>query len=268
MVLPVLNAPIATRKVGEMAEIQSPLAYLSREELIRQIQDLQEEIRMGKAFDSLPDATTNDAVLHWTGRNRFLSERTPPVQLKPIESESLHPDKGAHWIIDGDNLSVMTSLLTEFRGGQSKGIDVIYLDPPYNTGEDVFSYSDNYLLSPAEVKTIRQRAKRSESLVNIDDPSKHTKWINHMAPRLWAAKKLLKTTGIIIISIDEHELPRLWLLMEDLFGEKNRVATLIWERSRKNDAGYVSEGHEYMLVQRGLDASVVSRRGPCLDRSS
>jgi adenine-specific DNA-methyltransferase len=127
-------------------------------------------------------------------------------------------------------------------------MDVIYIDPPYNTGEDVFSYSDDYRLSNSEVKELRRKVGRSESLVSLDDPSRHTKWINHMAPRLWAAKKLLKSTGVIIISIDEHELPRLWMLMEELFGASNRMATLIWERSRKNDAKYVSEGHEYMLV--------------------
>ena len=69
-----------------------------------------------------------------------------------------------------------------------------------------------------------------------------------MAPRLWAARKLLKSTGIIIVSIDEHELPRLWLLMEEIFDERNRIATIVWERSRKNDATYISEGHEYMLI--------------------
>jgi adenine-specific DNA-methyltransferase len=69
-----------------------------------------------------------------------------------------------------------------------------------------------------------------------------------MAPRLYAARKLLKDTGVMIVSIDEHELPRLWMLMEEMFQEKNRLATLIWERSRKNDASYFSEGHEYMLV--------------------
>ena len=81
-----------------------------------------------------------------------------------------------------------------------------------------------------------------------------------MAPRLWAARKLLKSTGVIIVSIDEHELPRLWMLMEEMFGEKNRIATLVWERSRKNDARYISEGHEYMLVwarnKEDLDAAI------------
>src|ERR1019366_5328864 len=199
--------------------------------------------------------------LQWRGRNRFLAEKIVPVRLKPIASESLFPEKGVHRIIDGDNLAVMTSLLMDFRGGPTRGVDVIYIDPPYNTGEDVFSFNDDYSLSKTEVKTLRRAVGRSESLVSLDDPTRHTKWINHMAPRLWAAKKLLKSTGIIIISIDEHELPRLWMLMEEIFGEKNRIATLVWERSRKNDAAYISEGHEYMLIWARNKADLDAKKG-------
>lgn len=215
---------------------------------------------MSKAFSQIAETGANDATLLWQGRNRFLAEKIIPVRLKPIESESLNPDKGNHQIIDGDNLAVMTSLLTDFRGGPTRGFDVIYMDPPYNTGEDVFSYNDDYKLSKTEVKTLRRAVGRSEALVSLDDPTRHTKWINHMAPRLWAAKKLLKSTGVIIVSIDEHELPRLWMLMEEIFSEKNRIATLIWERSRKNDAAYVSEGHEYMLVWARNKAELDSKR--------
>lgn len=173
----------------------------------------------------------------------------------------MNPEEGEHRIIDGDNLAVMTSLLTDFRGGPTRGVDIIYMDPPYNTGEDVFSYNDDYRLSKTEVKTLRRIVGRSESLVSLDDPTRHTKWINHMAPRLWAAKKLLKSTGIIIVSIDEHELPRLWMLMEEIFSERNRIATLVWERSRKNDAAYVSEGHEYMLVWARNKAELDAKKG-------
>ena len=201
---------------------------------------------MARAFSNLSESGANDATLQWRGRNRFLAEKIIPVSLKPVPDFSLHSEKGEHRIIDGDNLSVMASLLTEFRGGPTRGVDVIYLDPPYNTGEDVFAYKDDYFIGKARVDELRLRNGRAP--VSLDDPSRHTKWINHMAPRLWAARKLLKGTGVIIVSIDEHELPRLWMLMEEMFGEKNRVATLIWERSRKNDAKYVSEGHEYMLV--------------------
>lgn len=248
-----------------MTSQQNPLEHLTREELIRRVEDLNEELRMSRAFSNISETGANDATLQWRGRNRFLAEKVLPVRLEPAREQSLNPDhQDGHRIIDGDNLSVMQSLLAEFRGGPKHGIDVIYMDPPYNTGEDVFSYNDDYRFSPSEVKKLRRKHGRSEALVSLDDPSRHTKWINHMAPRLWVARKLLKDTGVIIVSIDEHELPRLWMLMEEMFGEKNRIATLVWERSRKNDAKYISEGHEYMLVwARNKDAldALTARKG-------
>jgi adenine-specific DNA-methyltransferase len=227
------------------------LEHLSQEELVQRLKELEEQLRMSQTLLNSPDldsVDTEDATLYWHGSRRFLTETITPVRLEPIKSESLNIEKGPHLIIDGDNLSVMRSLLTDFRGGPNKGFDVIYMDPPYNTGQDIFSYSDDYRSSKTEIKALRRKNGRLEGMVSLEDTTRHTKWINHIAPRLWAAKKLMKHTGIIIISVDEHELPRLWMLMEKLFGEKNRIATLIWEKAIKNDAKYISEGHEYMLV--------------------
>jgi len=231
-----------------MSDVPNPLHTLEKDELITYIEQLREEVRMGHAFSRVSEDVGHDATLQWQGRNRFLSEKIIPVQLEASKAQSLHPEKSGHRIINGDNLSVLTSLLAEFRGGRNRGVDVVYLDPPYNTGSDVFSYNDDYRFTLSEVKALKRKVKQSENLVSLDDPTRHTKWINHMAPRLWAAKKLLKSTGVLIVSIDEHELPRLWMLLEDMYGPKNRLACLVWERSRKNDAGYISEGHEYLLV--------------------
>ena len=233
------------REQGEL----TPLEHMTIEELRQRVMDLDEQLSMSRAFTSVGESELGDATLHWRGRKRFLTERIIPVRLELIKSESFHPEKGPHRIIDGDNLGAMQSLLTDFRGGPNKGFDIVYMDPPYNTGEDTFSYNDDYRLAKVDVEGRKARAHiLSEGLVTFEDPNRHTKWINHIGPRLWAAKKLMKSTGIIIISIDEHELPRLWMLMETLFKPENRIATLIWERSRKNDANYISEGHEYMLI--------------------
>ncbi len=231
-----------------MSDTYHSLHTLEKDELIARIEQLQEEIKLGRAFSFVSEDVGHDATLQWQGRNRFLSEKVVPMQLEPSDSQSLHPEKTGHRIINGDNLSVMASLVTDFRGGPGRGVDVVYLDPPYNTGSDVFTYNDNYRFTPSEVKALERKVKQTENKVALDDPTRHTKWINHMAPRLWAAKKLLKSTGVLIVSIDEHELPRLWLLLEEMYGPNNRLACLVWERSRKNDAGYISEGHEYLLV--------------------
>lgn len=225
------------------------LSNLTKDQLIHLVEELKEEKKLGEAFAQISETGSNDAALMWQGRNRFLAENVTPVSIKLVKEKSFPVNEGGvHRIIDGDNLAVMRSLLTEYRGGPKTGFDLIYIDPPYNTGKDTFIYNDNYRFTKAEVERLKKTINRVEKGVSLDDPSRHTKWINHIAPRLWAARKLLKQTGVILLSIDEHELPRLWMLLEEMFGEKNRIATIIWERSRKNDANYISEGHEYMLL--------------------
>jgi len=161
-----------------MANTHNPLNAFSTEELVQRIEELQDELRMSRAFSNISETGANDATLQWQGRNRFLAEKVLPVTLQPVPAQSLDPALSDHRIIDGDNLSVMHSLLAQFRGGRDKGIDVIYMDPPYNTGGDVFAYNDDYRFSPAEVKAMRRRTGRAEKLVSLDDPSRHTKWIN------------------------------------------------------------------------------------------
>ena len=120
-------------------EPKSPpiLHSLEREQLIRMVEELQEEKRMREAFSHISETGSNDAALMWQGRNRFLAENVAPVTLKP-KPEKSYPvgDGGDHRIYDGDNLAVMRSLLGDFRGGPTSGFDVIYIDPPYNTGKD------------------------------------------------------------------------------------------------------------------------------------
>lgn len=236
--------------VNGIEEPRTKYDVLDKTSLIQLLQQRDEELELSRVFD-MGKASDNDsgaaadAGMYWNGKHRFLVEKVNPVRLSVVQEKSLNPGEyGDNLIISGDNLSVMSSLLIDYRGQ----VDVIYMDPPYNTGSDKFPYNDRFLLTKDQVKSARQQLKERTSVVTLDDPNRHTKWVNHMAPRLWVARKLLSQTGVIIISVDEHELPRLWLLMDEIFKENNRLTTLIWERSRKNDAKYFSEGHEYMLV--------------------
>lgn len=131
-----------------------------------------------------------------------------------------------HTLIEGDNLHALTVLNYTHAGA----VDVIYIDPPYNTGNKDFKYNDSF--------------------VDREDAYRHSKWLSFMAKRLRLAKTLLRDTGVIFISIDDNEQAQLKLLCDEVFGEENFVANVIWEKSYapKSSAMYFSDRHEYIAV--------------------
>ena len=137
-----------------------------------------------------------------------------------------NPDAPNHIIIEGDNLEALSTLAYTHAGK----IDVIYIDPPYNTGNEDFVYNDNY--------------------VNADDDYKHSMWLSFMKRRLKIAKKLLSENGVIFISIDDNEAANLKVLCDDvkLFGAKNFAGQFIWHQGRKSMAAQFAVNHEYCLV--------------------
>lgn len=143
-------------------------------------------------------------------------------------------------LIDGDNLQAMATLYKE-RGQ----VDLILTDPPYNTGND-FRYNDRWEDDPND--------DGEGEFISPDDPGRHTKWMRFMWPRLQMMRAMLKQTGVLAICIDHRELFRLGQMLDELFGEENRVAIINWQRaaSRRNDkkagSGGVSTSTEYVLV--------------------
>ncbi len=127
---------------------------------------------------------------------------------------------------------------------------MIYIDPPYNTGND-FIYPDNFA-DPldAYLKLTGQRDAEGNPLTSNPETSGryHSAWLSMMYPRLFLARQLLREDGVIFVSIDDHEVHNLRLLMNEVFGEENFIAQFVWEKGRKNDAKLFSVGHEYMLV--------------------
>ena len=250
-----MNDHLQVLQAGERLTAQDPSAPkyegMGRQALIALLEKRDEESVLESVFERVTPLLSgdieqsSDAPLYYRGKERLVIDKVNPVRLKPLPELSFHDDLfGDNLIIAGDNLQVMRSLLVDYRNM----VDVIYIDPPYNTGTEEFPYNDNFMATREELRAMPRQIKERTAVVSAEDPNKHTKWVSHMAPRLFAAKKLLKSTGVIMVSIDEHELPRLWLLMNEMFGEGNRLATMIWEKSRKNDASYISEGHEYILV--------------------
>jgi len=155
-------------------------------------------------------------------------------------------DNPNHVLIEGDNLHALTALTFTHEGR----VDVVYIDPPYNRGENDFRYNDNW--------------------IQKDNPFKHSLWLSFISKRLKIAKRLLNETGVIIIHIDEHEFDALNLLLEtEIFGEENSLGQIIYNKQNpKGDAKSVATMHEYVLIycknkfEFLQQANVLSRRKP------
>ncbi|MEV0394988.1 site-specific DNA-methyltransferase [Polymorphospora rubra] len=193
--------------------------------------------------------------LRWPGMAdaRRLSTLPATGTLLPKPEESVNWDSTRNVLIEGDNLEVLRLL----RRAYTNKVDVIYIDPPYNTGND-FVYDDKRTISQAEHETAAGQ-RDDEGVLQAGEGSdraqdrragafKHTAWLSMMYPRLLVAHHLLKESGAIVVAIDDIEHARLKLLMDRVFGAENFIANIIWQGGRKNDSRYISVGHDYMLI--------------------
>jgi adenine-specific DNA-methyltransferase len=173
--------------------------------------------------------------LHWEGRRGYRTRIPAPRVIEPVPKLS-YGDPEGNRIIEGDNLQVMVSLRSQYQGS----FDVAYLDPPYNTGKRDFPYSDRRFNDP--------NADADDAVyVNNEDGGRHTKWLNYMGPRLWLVWQLLADHGICFVSINDVELFRLGMLMDEIFGERNRLGVIVWRQAADNNPTRVAVGHEYIL---------------------
>lgn len=176
--------------------------------------------------------------------------QTPPWQIvrrveprsqriEPKLSVGSEEQQSANVLLEGENLQSLVSLY-KYRGQ----IDLVLTDPPYNTGTD-FRYNDRWDEDPNDPDLGK--------LVPADDGSRHSKWVRFMTPRLWMMKEMLKPSGVLAICIDHRELYRLGMLLDEIFGESNRIGIINWQKtySPKNNVGkktHVSTSTEYVLV--------------------
>ncbi|WP_146241287.1 site-specific DNA-methyltransferase [Actinokineospora spheciospongiae] len=193
--------------------------------------------------------------LRWPGMNeaRRLSAQPATQTLLPRPDESVDWDTTRNIVIEGDNLEVLRLL----RRGYTGAVDVIYIDPPYNTGND-FVYDDRYTTSRVETEEVAGFRDESGTLENGQasdlaadrraGASRHSKWLSMMYPRLLLAHHLLKETGVIIVAIDDVEHARLKLSLDRVFGAENLISNVIWQGVKKNDSRYISDSHDYMLI--------------------
>lgn len=195
-------------------------------------------------------------VLNWAGKSdAFKVLQTPTTKtLIPVKDESIKFDETENIFIEGENLEVLKVLQKSYFGK----VKMIYIDPPYNTGNDSFIYPDKFSESKAEYEK-RVGDKDEEGYMTKDGMFKknskengqyHSNWLNMMMPRLYLAKNLLRQDGVIFASIDDNEVQNLRLLMNEVFGEENFVGQLIWKSRQNKDNRNItglSIDHEYVL---------------------
>lgn len=213
-------------------------------------------------FEKLQAELSNEIIGEGEERYQFtwpdkraanrLANTPTTMTLRPCREESVDFDHTQNLYIEGDNLDVLKALRETYLGK----VKMIYIDPPYNTGND-FVYNDDFAQSRDEFEetsglfdeegnqTIDPMQRNTESNGRF-----HTDWLNMIYPRLKVARDLLSDDGVIFISIDENEIENLKKVGNEIFGEHNFVGSVIWERAfaPKNDAKYFSDSHDYIVV--------------------
>jgi adenine-specific DNA-methyltransferase len=194
------------------------------------------------------NGTSRGLYLQWEGKRVYRQKVPTPRLLEPVEKYSFGTDR-PNMLVEGDNLQVLASLKPRYAGQ----IDVIYIDPPYDLGKDDFRYSDKRFHDPD--------ADDSDAVyVTNEDGGRHTKWLNFMAPRLYMLWQLLHDEhGVLFASINDVELFRLGMLLNEIFGKQNWVGTLVWKGTTSNHPTNIALEHEYILATR-------RRRKRCLNR--
>ena len=188
--------------------------------------------------------------LTWNGKSRArqIAQEVSTGTLRPAKEESKNWNNTENIYIEGDNLEVLKLLQKSYHGK----IKMIYIDPPYNTGKD-FVYKDNFIDNIENYKEITGQINKEGIKLTTNTETNgryHSDWLNMMYPRLKLARNLLTDDGVIFISIDDNEQANLKKICDEIFGEENFVAQIVWERKRgrDNSARWFSKSHEYIFL--------------------
>lgn len=186
---------------------------------------------------------------NWVGKQAARAEVLKPIKktLRPVKEDSVDWDNTQNLYIEGDNLEVLKLLQKSYLGK----VKMIYIDPPYNTGND-FVYHDDFAMSADEYAEASGSVDElgNKYIKNMDSNGRfHSDWCSMMYSRLMVARTLLTEDGVIFISIDDKEVGNLRKICDDIFGEHNFVSNIIWQKkfSRSNDATYFSSMHDHIL---------------------
>jgi adenine-specific DNA-methyltransferase len=200
----------------------------------------------------------------WAGRaDAFRAVQTPSAaSLRPAPEESVNWDTTQHLFIEGENLEVLKLLYKSYFGR----VKMIYIDPPYNTGND-FIYRDDYR-QPRRAYLEKTGQIDAEGNVLTSNPEAsgryHSDWLTMMYPRLFLARQLLREDGLILVSIDDVEVANLKLMLNEIFGEENLVAHVLWQKRYVSNvtARWISDMHDHILVYARQKENVQVNRLP------
>ena len=225
---------------------------------ITETRNEQGEIIKGVDFDLLRQELSEALVegvqerytLNWVGRKESILTANAPIAktLRPCREESVNFDTTENLFIEGDNLDALKLLQENYLGK----VKMIYIDPPYNTGND-FIYNDDFAENTEEflIRSNQIDEDGNRLIANTESNGRfHSDWLSMMYSRLRLARNLLTDDGVIFISIDDNELANLKRICDEIFGDRNFVDTLIWKKlyGGKNDAKWFTHYHDYILV--------------------
>lgn len=272
------NQDHSNQSGDDKLDMQSPdLVSQNFEKLAKLFPNCVTESATGKAIDfDLLKQELNHAVvegnkeryrLEWPGKREAIVTANLPTTktLRPVREDSVNFDNTENIYIEGDNLEVLKLLQESYLGK----IKMIYIDPPYNTGND-FVYKDNF--SKDKDKELFESGQKDELnkrlVVNPEASGRyHSDWLSMLYPRLKLARNLLKDDGVIFISIDDNEIHNLKKICEEIFGDNNFLQQIVWQRHSGggNDSRHFATDHEYILVFAKDKNSLGKLRMPLTD---
>jgi adenine-specific DNA-methyltransferase len=241
---------ITTQNIEKLAELFPNCVTEARDEQGRVTKAIDFDQLRQELSGSVVDGPRERYHLDWPGKREATLIASAPIAktLRPSRAESSDFDTTKNLFIEGDNLDALKMLQETYLGK----VKLIYIDPPYNTGND-FIYDDDFA---EDSESYMFRSNQRDELGNRMTANTeangrfHSDWLSMLYPRLRLARNLMKDDGTIFVSISDHEFHNLRMIMNEVFGAANFVATIIWQKvySPKNSARHFSEDHDYIVV--------------------
>lgn len=234
--------------------------YTEKGELIESIDFEKLKAELG-TFSDVFEARRERYGMDWPGKKECskLIQQSSVATLKPCREESVDFDTTENLFIEGDNLEVLKLLQKSYYGK----VKMIYIDPPYNTGEQ-FIYPDKYSETLETYLAYAGLVDDEGKKFSTNTPNEgrfHTRWLNMMYPRLYLARNLLSEDGVFVVSIDDNEISNLRKLCDEIFGEENLIGTIVWNSTKSvTNTALISVSHTYNLVfAKNIDYFVKNR---------